>query len=100
MSSHQVTQHVPSRDYRPTLPARHSLSLPFYICFPHPRQPPTVAPLSPVSGPRPTGVTGHADCLPDISPHAYPVEDGYQGAEYVNIYLLLIEKTISVNRML
>ena len=24
---------------------------------------------------------GHADCLTDISPQAYPVEDGYQGAE-------------------
>ena len=81
VSIHQVTQHGLSGDYRPTLPARHSLSLPFCICLPHPRQPPTVARFGPVSSPRPTGVTGHADCLPDISPQAYPVGDGYQGAE-------------------
>ena len=81
MSSHHVTRHGPRCDYRPTLPARHSLSLQFSICFPYPRQAPTVACLSPVAGPRPTGVTGHADCLPDISPQAYPVEDGYRGSE-------------------
>ena len=81
MSSHQVNRHVPSRNYRPTLPVCHSLSLPFCIRLPHPRQPPTVACMGPVSGPRPTGVTGHADCLPEISPQAYPVEDGYQVTE-------------------
>ena len=26
-------------------------------------------------------MTGHADCLIDVCPQAYPVEDGYQGAE-------------------
>ena len=26
-------------------------------------------------------MTGHADCLVDVSPQAYPVKDGYQGAE-------------------
>ena len=36
---------------------------------------------SQVAGPRPTGVTSHAECLIDLSPQAYPVEDGYQGAE-------------------
>ena len=74
MSSHQVTRHGPSRDYRTTLPVRHSLSLPFCIRRPRPRQPPTVARFGPVSGPRPTGVTGHDDCLPDSSLQAYPVE--------------------------
>ena len=81
MLSHQMTRHGPSRDYRPTFPARHSLSLPLCIRLPHPRQPPTVPRFGPVSGPRPTGVTGHADCLTDIGPQAYPVEDGYKGTE-------------------
>ena len=81
VSSHMMTRPGPRSNYRPTLPARHSLSLPFCVCLPYPRQPPTVARLSPVSGPCPTGVTGDADCLPDISLQAYPVEDGYQGAE-------------------
>ena len=58
-----------------------TLSLPLLKCFPDPRQPLTVACRSPVAGPRPTGVTGHADCLVDVSPQAYPVKDGYQGAE-------------------
>ena len=58
-----------------------SLSLYLCICLPHPCQPLTVPRFSPVSGPRPTGVTGHADCLHDIGLHAHPVEDGYQGAE-------------------
>ena len=81
MSSHHVTRHGSSRDFRPTLPARHSLSLPLLKCFSDPCQPPTVTCRSLVAGPRPTGVTGHADCLVDFSPQAYPVEDGYQGAE-------------------
>ena len=81
VSSHQMTRHGTNRDYRPTLPARHSLSLSLCISFPQPRQPRTVHRFGPVSGPRPTGVTGHANCLPDISPQAHPVEDGYQVAE-------------------
>ena len=76
-----MTRHGPSRDYRPTLLARHSLSLSLCIHLPQPRQPPTVARFGPVSGPRPTGVIDHADFLPNIGPQAYPVEDGYQGAE-------------------
>ena len=30
-------------------------------------------------------MAGHADCLVDISQQVYPVEDGYQGAEYVSL---------------
>ena len=59
--------------------------VPLCCGLPHPRQPPTVARLSPVSGPCPTGVTDHADCLPDISPQDYTVEDGYQGAESIEL---------------
>ena len=81
MSSNHVTQHGSSCDFRPTLPARHSLYLTLLECFTDPRQPLTVTCRSPVDEPRPIGVTCHADCLVDVSPQAYPVEDGYQGAE-------------------
>ena len=81
MSSHQMTRHGTNRDYRPTLPARQSLSLSICISFPQPRQPPTVRRFGPVSGPLPTGVAGHTDFLPDVGQQAHPVEDGYQGAE-------------------
>ena len=81
MSSHQMTRHGPSRDYRPTLPARHSIYLSFCIRLPQPCQPPTVSCFGPVSSPCPTGVTGHANCLPEIGTQSHPVEDGYQGAE-------------------
>ena len=81
MSSHQMTRHGTNRNYRPTLPARHSLSLSLCISFPQPRQPPTVRRFGPVSGPLPTGVAGHTDFLPDVGQQAHPVEDGYQGAE-------------------
>ena len=81
MLSHHVNRHGYSREFRPTLPARHSLSLSFLKCTPNPRQSPPVPLRGPVAGPRPTGVTGHADSLIDVCPQAYPVEDGYQGAE-------------------
>ena len=76
-----MTRHGNNRDYRPSLPARHSLSLSLYISFPQPSQPPTVRRFGPVSGSCLTGVADHADCIPDVGQQAHPVEDGYQGAE-------------------
>ena len=81
MSSHHVTRHGSSREFRPTLPVRHSISMSFFECTPDPRQSLPVSLRGPVAGPHPTGVTGHADSLIDVFPQAYPVEDGYQGAE-------------------
>ena len=81
VSSHHVTRQGSSREFRPTLPARHSLSLSFPELTPDPRHSPPVSLRCPVAGPRPTGVTGHADSLIDVCPQAYSVKDEYQGAE-------------------
>ena len=81
VSSHQVTQQGSSRDFRPTLPARHSLSLSLPKLVPFPRYSPPVPLRGPFAGPCPTGVTGHADCIIDICLQAYPVKDGHQCAE-------------------
>ena len=93
VSSRQVTWQGSSRDFRPKLPARHSLSLSIPKWYPLPRYSPPVPLCSPVAGPLPTGLAGHADCLIDIFLQAYPVEDGYQGAESV-----LEPKYVSENR--
>ena len=66
MSVHQVTRQGSGRNFLPTLPARHSLSLSFLVCTPDPRQFPPVSLRGPVAGPRPTGLTGHADSLRSI----------------------------------
>ena len=50
----------------PTLPARHSLSLPLPPGYPFPRHPPPVALWRSDSGPPPTGLASHADRLVDV----------------------------------